>query len=615
MVETPESVNTEFYPDGIGRRKGSSLQSELTAAINNALIADDSVVAVNSFTRFDKSRRITIAVGKKGVYANAVESASFQQLFTAKFRNPALPSRTATTTAYAHNEDIVDATIIEFEGRALIGLNGANRVLAYSSAWSLNAGKGLPKEVSHSAYVMDSWIGGRAGVMTAAGGAGSFRTATVSSGDVNGLRPGDVVTDGNAFHTIHSVNTASSVIVFDYTTGAGFAAQFYRGNTFTEFYGSGDDLTSTAHVMTGAIDEGNYLLDVIHNRILYGVGDGVVNFTPNYNAAASGVWDFAAGGFFVSPSPVRAMSTFVPEGGGDMNAHIYMFTDKGVVSRPGMSDFDEVIQNNASGAVLNKNCVAQIENWLVYLTKDKQLRAVNGRFDIDIGRRLKSRDGSSGPLDAMDVARSEATAFLHYDAKKKKLYAHFSSATAFFNDRIAVLDFELGEPVLGEPQESFEVRVRCLDWRIDTPTENEGFVTMLNIDDAVVGFRQNGTAWKINDGDSDFTANTIQASWYTPQLSGGDPTIEKHWQTTRVAMMNQGSHSVVQSKRSNRQGADTDMATFAVSDADGIVINTTQFGEHKYVAQVGIRNENSVAAEPWILTAVGQEYTADEAEL
>lgn len=297
-----------------------------------------------------------------------------------------------------------------------------------------------------------------------------------------------------------------------------------------------------------------------------------------------------------------------------MNAHIYMFTDKGVASRPGMADFDEVILNNSNNPILNQMCVTQIENWLVYLTRDKQLRAVNGRFDIDLGRRLKSRDGSSGPLDAMDTVASEGKAFLHYDSRKKKLYAHFSSATGLVNDRIAVLDFELGEPVLGEPLESFEARVRCLDWRIDSPTANPGFVAMQSTDTDTVGFKADGTAWKINDGDVDFGANKIAASWYGPQLTQGQPAIEKHWYEARMALQNSGPHSLQMVYRPNRETSEVALSTFAVSDADGIVLNSEQINLHKYAMQIGVKNENSLSAEPWVLTGVSVEHTLDALE-
>ena len=440
--------------------------------------------------------------------------------------------------------------------------------------------------------------------------------AFVSSEAISRFRPYDFVRIHEPdveFATIKSISTASAKVTYDFSASNTTQVMDIT-NRFVEFYRGNDGYSATARRFTGVWNVGYELIERLHDRIVYGKGDNFIEYTPSYYAANSGIWDASAGGFFVTPAPVRAMRQFVPEGGGDMNAHIYMFTDGGVVSRPGMSDFDEVVANNSNSAVLNKDCVAQIENWLVYLTRDKQLRAVNGRMDIDIGRRLKSRDGTSGPLDAMDVTRSEATAFLFYDPKKKKLYANFSSATAFFNDRQAVLDFELGEPVLGEPLESFERRVRCLDWRIDTPTANEGFCTMAQIGDEVVGFKQNGTAWKLNDGNSDFGANKIAASWYTPQLTNGDPTVTKHWRTTRVAMMNTGPHTVTLSKRANRQATDVDMGSFEVSDPDGIKIYTQEVNQHKYAMQLGVRNENSAVSEPWILTAISQDYTADTAE-
>jgi hypothetical protein len=624
MVESPGSVNGEFYQEGYGRRKGHSAH-EFTAAIGNALIAGDSAIAVQTLMRFDQSRRITVAVGKKAIYANPVNSASFHALQRIKHYSKNTTVARTESTRYEHLVQATVADMQEFEGHLFIAAGEGNPIQVYTSAFTPRdaffgpASGTATSGVTLSAYVLDWPMASR---VSASASLEAPNSLLVSTSAISRYVPHSIIAlrSGNApYATIKAVSTASSKITLDFGYGEFSDTAVVNLadsiNKFSEFYRESDEsYSATAQRITGAWGVGYKQLVRLHDRILYSRGDNLIEYTPSYYTTNSGVWDASAGGFFIAPSPIVAMTQFVPDGGGDMNAHIYMFTENGVTSRPGMSDFDEVVENNGTGAALNKDCVTQIENWLVYLTRTKQLRAVNGRMDIDLGRRLKNKDGTSGPLDAMDVATSKITAFLFYDAKKKKLYAHFSSATGLVNDRQVVLDFDLGEPIVGEPLESYETRVRCLDWRIDSPTANEGFICMTNIGDDAIGVRKNGTLWKINDGDTDFTAGTIQWSWYTPQLTLGDPTRNKTWMNTRVATMNQGSHSAVLSKRINRQTTDTDLLTFEQSAVDGIVMRSAQLDEDKFAMQIGIRNENAVASEPTILTGVSVEYTVDAQE-
>jgi hypothetical protein len=619
MVESPESVNGEFYQDGYGRRKGHSADSKYTITVT--LSANEPVLGYTTVQHpLVPKRRCPVLVTNKNIYTkNYVIDPSATS--SATIDTKILRQRGFGSQAVAFTLEYTASSVsfAEIANHLFIATGNRNRIHV------LQAATYSPTNISvdNNVAVNDDFF---ASTFEYTVNATNTSTSRYRVATTNGLRHDDVLklySASNDLKTVivNDIFTSSSFSVVGGAgggdTGTASTGQYFKhwGQFLEVVRGIENTASSDNTPYTGNIGVGQDVLLGLHSRLIYGnKGEAVLEYTPPYNTTFSGVWDVSAGGFFIAPAAVQALARFVPEGGGDMNEHIYMFTDNGVASRPGMSDFDEVIVNNGASIVLNNNCVTQIENWLVYLTRDKQLRGVNGRMDIDLGRRLKNKDGTSGPLDAMDVATSATTAFLFYDAKKKKLYAHFSSATGLLNDRQVVLDFDLGEPIVGEPLESYETRVRCLDWRVDSPTANEGFIYMTNIGDDAIGVRQNGTLWKINDGDTDFTAGTIQWSWYTPQLTLGDPTRNKTWMNTRVATMNQGSHSAVLSKRTNRQSTTTDLLTFEQSAVDGIVMRSAQLDEDKFAMQIGIRNENAVASEPTILTGVSVEYSVDAQE-
>lgn len=598
VVETPESINTDFYPEGIGRRKGSKTVSSITYAAGFTPTAGENVVGIASYKHPKTGNRIPVVVTSKRILVHAT-NASNDSGQTIDTHIPYAVER-----AFSFNPEITAVSFVEFENHLLIASGRKNPIVVLS-----NNSQGAGQAIDDFFY--------RDGIdYTVSAKLSTSRFAIVGGTDITNIRPGHAV--GSFRSDTVTLIPKAYVISVDYVNnivetfsglGTATAGDSLRlTNQFREFRRGESSVSATAYNITGVI-YGADEIALLHNRLIYAGGTRVAEYTPPYAAASSGIWDISAGGFVGAESGIIAIKPFVQKGFGSPDASIYLFTEKGIASQTGMGEFDVMSQITQSGAVVNGQCVAQIENWLVYLTRDKQLRAVSGRFDIDIGRRLKSRVGGTGPLDRMNVDASLNTAFLFYDTKKKKLYAHFSTGSSFVNDACIVLDFEHGEPVAGEPEEVFEKRVRCLDWRVDTPTANEGFRAMTVINNELIGIRQDGGMWIPNSGDVDFGVNKIAANWKTPQIAAGRPATEKNFVKARLATLNLGPHSNVLSKFRNRGTTETDVLTFEQSNTAGIVVRGVDLNEYAYSLQLNVRNENSLSSEPWVLTGIEVDYT------
>ena len=318
-------------------------------------------------------------------------------------------------------------------------------------------------------------------------------------------------------HAIIGLNGANQMQV--YKTSADLDPRLVSGQLWESAYGA------TSETITGTWNDATYLLTSIHGRLAYSDGTNLVEFTPGANDPSSGVWNLlgAHGGAQFGDGAIRMLATMNPGEGDAKDSLLYIGTLQGMSYLSGFQEYDRIEERIDIEPVLNHRSYFTVKNWLVWITREKNIKAAHAGYVIDLGRRMKTTN-RDGPLDAMDVSESLLTAFAFYDPDNKVGGFAFTTATGRVNDTIIALDFKLGEPQIGEPMESYERKVRLMKWQINLPDTNDWFIHIYQRDNALVGLTQAGLSYTLNSltVDNDLASIAIEAKLSWPDFAGGD---------------------------------------------------------------------------------------------
>ena len=416
-------------------------------------------------------------------------------------------------------------------------------------------------------------------------------------------------TDG---HLFIGLSGANSIQVWK--AGADLDAAMNNGNTYEQIYGSNSTIT-------GTWGTGYYIVREFHGRLLMCTGNTVVEYTD-----INQPWDRADGGIRLARDSIVAIETFTPRGGNELTELCFFFTASGPDKLTGFNVTDTVERGHGLGAPLSHRAVVACQGWLLYLTEEGTIIGINGQGEIDLGRRLRDGDGTTGPADLIDPTNSNhvTLTFGFYDEKRKQaLWFHPQGAIAYNSHAVGV-DFQLGEPYLGEPRETFERKVRMLYHSLGASTA--WFVGMFQISGAIYGVTANGNIWTHNSGRLDFDSVTILDSWVTPELTMGQPTQFKSIRRLAVRVDADGDWNLYVDIAKNRQTAyvqtysvpllDEDLSGVsvfgtAVYDTSRYVVDTvTAWATYidRYVEAIRLRFKSQETARYWTLRAFDIQY-------
>ena len=334
-------------------------------------------------------------------------------------------------------------------------------------------------------------------------------------------------------HLLIGLDGPNQIQVYRY--GADLDDEMFLGNTWEQAYGS---VTET---ITGVWTPGTYLTASIHDRLVFSTGEVFVEVTPSARADSTGIWDLAGTGnpgdqgtFYEARGRVIAMTSYVGEEQ-DLNRELmHLFTSEGPGVLTGFQEFDQAMdQKKTKGGVpINHRCVVQAKNWLVVLTKAGNIEATNGLRWINLGRRLRSFE-RDGPLDEMDTSDTQAdTHWGTYDSVRERAIFGVTTSDLRQADKIFIVDFSLGEPVIGEPQDSFEKRVRLLHHTIKDPDANDWFIGAYGRLEGMTGITAAGKLWTIGGRAKprlDLGALTIEDKYLSPLFVGDSGTNNNQW--------------------------------------------------------------------------------------
>jgi hypothetical protein len=335
--------------------------------------------------------------------------------------------------------------------------------------------------------------------------------------------------DGHLFIFMDGANNEIQV----YREGADLDPEMKNGNTYEDAYGAG------THTMTGTWPTGAFMGAYVNGRLCWSDGNTLIEFTPMAQTVNSGIWDLGATvgpGFYRAAGRVLALTQFVPHLSNSIEETLFIGTEQGWEFTTGFLSFDRIVRIQGSTPALNHKAHFVSRNWVVYLTEDKNIMAINRQGAINLGRRFKAPVTADGPLDGMDVTQSDTNSFGFYDQNKEQGYISITTDSTKFNDTWLVLDFKLGEPIPGENPQQYEQRVRCLVWDIGTPATNDWFTTVYHTADGPVGVLQDRTIYTMESGDDDLDTIAISAYGVLPVLTGGNEVVERNKQFGKVAV-------------------------------------------------------------------------------
>lgn len=378
--------------------------------------------------------------------------------------------------------------------------------------------------------------------ITASSGATAFTFAAAAT------KASILYLDGHAFV---AANAAGQNIVTT-RSGTTLDGAMASGNTYADAYGAG------THVITGTWPTAVHQIASCNGRLCIGEEGLLIEFTPMAQEASSGIWDLngaTAGAFHTTSGELRFMCSFIPKGGNEKTDEQLMIgTSGGIESTTGFQDYDRLNVEQGAEGVLNHKCFCKCNNWIVYLTRNRNVHAYNGDEVIDLGSRMRTSN-ADGFLDGMDVATSETYAYAVYSEQKKQAILRFCSSTARVNDSAAVVDFKRGEPVPGEPADSFERRVRVLPWQIASPDGNDWFIHGYTKYGIEIGLMADGTTFTTESGLNDKGTLGIDGYWKSPIVTGGAGlvTLQKQWVRLQLRAEQSGKWAAAISEYHDRE--------------------------------------------------------------
>jgi len=557
-IESPNTLNMDYTQEGIKKRLGSA--SYVSPAVFTT--ADEELIRGISWRNPASNAEIEILVSNKSIYTK--QSGSFVRVNVAD-----------GVTAYEHAADVSKVGFESVDGHLVIGPDGANKIQVYKS------GADLDDQLNN-------------------------HTATTAVVDVN----------SNLGQAVLSVSQTSMFVVHDHIVidrgGVGDGEEFgyvasisdgvsvtlTENLTITHTAATGDSVevkndweaayTSSSNEITGLWGTGYYLLAVLHSRLFYTAGNTIVEWTPMARTASSGVWDLAgdgSGSAFMD-GVITMLASFLPHGADATTTLLYFGTGQGMALLTGVSLPSDVQQEMThTETPLNHQAFFKAGNWLVYLTEQKNIKAVNGMRVIDLGARLRRHD-KSGFLDNMSVTDSQTNAWGCYNEELKKGMLAFSSASGRINDSIVTIDFKDGEPIPGEQEELFERRVKVLPWQIIEPDNNDWFIHAYQRRGDITGIIKtvsNDTAdlYTLESGTNDLGNFAIQANHRLPWLAGRDEELVNIMQFLRndISVVSVGNWPLTVRLYKNYDTSSEREYTFQMVNSGAFLFGIGKFGD------------------------------------
>lgn len=582
-VESPNLLNMDYYRQAIGKRLGSAALDDYSSV----LISGDSIIKQDAWYPPGSNTEHQVAAGAKGIYYDAGTGT------WARLNN-------ANGTAFQWNTDSTKISFVPIDNHLII-MSDKNFSQVYRSGTALD--NQMHNDTTSTTVDASSSSG--------------QKVLNVSATTM--FNVGDRI-------VIDSAGTPENGYVASIIVGVSITLEDNLGSTYTNetvavanlYVESKGGATQT---YTGTWTSGNHIGFELHERFCMGTGTNVWEYTDVQEA-----YDLAGGSFRLAKGNIVAAIVFTPAGGSELNTVGFLSTTEGPEIYPGFDPTDTFKPMQGGTTALNHQCIAVIDNWVVYFTREGGWEGVNYNETIDLGRRLKSVNDTTGPLDTFTATNSNHATlpFVYKKLNKKQLFCQYPDASNTINTHEVGLDFYLGEPKAGEPQEVFETRVRCLYSSIKEPLTNPWFRTAYSKRGSVVGVLATGKTYTLDSGDNDLGALPVLELWEMPDFDGGAQERLKNWRGLLPIFKENGDWNVNVKKYLDLSPNNTgDDLTYLQVSAGTALWNNASWNEFNWAGAgiadtaqyidlwskyIRLRFFNQNTSEPWIMQGIAMEY-------
>ena len=579
-VESPDLQNIDFLSrQGLGTRLGSAEFEDLTALLDGGetLLGGKEIVSAAT------NQVIMLVIGTVHIFTN--ESGSFAKM-----------KCTGGHGIYNHTAAPTQYSIEVQDGHAFMGFNGLNHIQVYRNGDGLddqlNANEGETTVDQNSAsgqkvlFVADTSIFDvHDGIIINEGGP---REENVH---VDTIQAGVSLTTHEDLANTHTAGQADTVSV---------------QNLYVEALG-GD-----THIIDGAWDEGEFLLQAFHGRLVISQGNTQYAYST-IPSSTTGIWKRSAwAAARDSRGRIISLDSFSPEFKDELTEYLYVFTTEGPQVLTDLTATSDVHNVTNGGVPVNHHCVLHSPYALLYLTEDKRIEGIQGAKVLpNLGRRLTS-PAKDGPLDKLDQGNAGAIATGLYLKDKSQAcwwYPQTSSAT---NTHTLILDLKLDE--FGQLTEQV---VRPLSWK------GQDFVSVFTRRrGGTIGVRSGGILHTLESGRLDFGSATIEDYWFLPIFRAAAPDLHKQYLRLLSRLENSGDWEIpcdvfidgslevsktINLKAGESQSVyDTAVYDTAVYTTTTVVRDAEDIDRYNEAIQFKLRN--AVASQYWAVSAMALKY-------
>ena len=550
-IESPDTRNIDMDPgEGIRNRLGSAEVDDISNAGSASPKFGAAEVLIEGIEWQSPVTRSRIEVWLTSVSIWSNQSGSWAKL------------NAASGTQYNHAAAVTKGSFTQVGGHLIIGMDGDNPLQAYRNGAALDEHLMMTTTSPASTVDSDSNSGQKVLNVAATTLFSVFDRVTINSGGGGG---------GEESGFIDSIQSGISITLKDnltFTHTAVQADEVIITNRWTEAFGGAQV------AIEGDWDTGNYLTGAMHSRLLFGKGEGSMQFT-----AADEPFDRLAGGSKQSSGAIAAFAAAAPEYTNSLAQLGYIWTEQGLDVITGFTSDDELIRMEGRAAPMNHRCIVRTGNWIMYLTREKRIMAINAALEIDVGRRLKNN--TDGPLDTINLTAAESKAFGFFDQDRAQVLFFVPTGSNTTNSDCFVLDVQQGEPAVGESESSYERKVAPLHWQIISGST--WFQAVYRVLGATYGALATGITYTMNSGTSDLGTLAIDAFWDLPDFHAGLPQISKQWMALFVNGLPTGDWDVTVSEFEDRDtGSSRSDWSYSQINEGQDVYGTGVFGTAKF---------------------------------
>lgn len=338
------------------------------------------------------------------------------------------------------------------------------------------------------------------------------------------------ITDGHLFIGLNANNKIQV-----YRNGLSLDDELDAGNTYNEAFGTG------TQTITGVWGSGYYLLTDFQGRLVYSDGNTVVNYST-IPIATDGIWNKSAHGFYQASGAIVALKTFTPDYQDSIQETLYIFTAQGIQITNNLSSQIQRIEE--SSTPLNYKSIVATKSWLIFLTKDRQILAINRNTAINIGRRFANNSGTA-EIDDFDLLSSKNKAFATYNRKREQVYFFVPERGETKNSVCFVLDLQLSEPSILGQENINEQNVRLSIWKTKNPSSSPWFSAFFYKDSSPFGVCDNGDVYNFLNGRNDFGNVEVEAVYETLDFNAGISAVSKQWMMLNLRGQFVGNYTTV----------------------------------------------------------------------